>query len=291
VSAPLPGWFPELVERSRAVDGAPPFSDQAIVDARTGAKDLITIDDVAAAIVSADEAELVVHPDARHRGYGVELVETMLAATDPTVRVWAHGDLPGARVLAERYGFRAVRRLLQLRASLPDEGFAAPIRGDLRVRPFRPGVDENAWVELNARVFADHAEQGSVTRADVEQLETERWFDPSAFLLAWDRRELVGYCWLKIEEPSAPIPVGSTVPAENVGEIYVLGVAPERHGAGLGGMLLDTGLAELAARGIRTATLYVEGDNESALALYRRRGFTDYAVDVQYARTTAPEGR
>jgi len=32
--------------------------------------------------------------------------------------------------------------------------------------------------------------------------------------------------------------------------------------------------------------LYVEGDNAPALALYRRQGFVDHTVDVQYAAPT-----
>ncbi|WFR67217.1 hypothetical protein P9139_00775 [Curtobacterium flaccumfaciens] len=35
--------------------------------------------------------------------------------------------------------------------------------------------------------------------------------------------------------------------------------------------------------GLGAAALYVEGDNEPALALYRRSGFAQYAIDVQYA--------
>ena len=80
---------------------------------------------------------------------------------------------------------------------------------------------------------------------------------------------MVGYCWLKIED--------------GVGEFYVVGVDPDRQGSGLGRRLVAAGLAHLAERGIREASLYVEADNTPALALYRSFGFGDYSIDIQYA--------
>ncbi|MDM4763771.1 mycothiol synthase [Galbitalea sp. SE-J8] len=262
--------MPELIGAARAADGHPPFSDRALVDLRTGAKQLVTIDDVAAAIVSDTEAELVVHPDARRRGYGTELVETVLTDAAPGLLAWAHGDGAAARALAERFGFEPVRRLLLLTAQVPDASpaprGAAP--AGVTIRAFRPERDADAWVALNARAFAAHPEQGRVTRADLAELEAEPWFDASAFLLAWRGRTLVGYCWLKL--------------GDDDGEIYVLGVAPEEQGAGLGRALLAAGLDELARRGIRSSSLYVEADNAVALALYERAGFRETSADVQY---------
>jgi mycothiol synthase len=88
-------------------------------------------------------------------------------------------------------------------------------------------------------------------------------------LLLRDGDELIGFCWLKVEG--------------DIGEFYAVGIAPHRQGEGLGRVLVEAGFARLAARGIRTASLYVEADNEPALRLYRSFGFGDYTVDVQYA--------
>jgi mycothiol synthase len=146
------------------------------------------------------------------------------------------------------------------------------------ITAFRVGVDEDEWVALNHRTFAHHAEQGSVTHADLEQLESEAWFLADDFLIlrdgaTEDGAAMIGYCWVKIEPGTAE---------DSSGEIYVLGVSPDRQGEKLGGLLLEAGLARMRARGIHKADLYVEGDNASALSLYRSRGFTRDSIDIQY---------
>ena len=249
-----------LIARARAADGQPPFSDQALVDLRAGDRTLIGSDD-AVAIVGDGEVEFVVDPSRRGAGLGTQLLERVLASTGGPLLAWSHGDLPAARALAASHGFTAVRELLQLVAPVPTSD-ARPFSR------FRVGADEDAWVALNARAFAFHAEQGAVSRDDLVALEGENWFDPDDFLLAWDGDDLIGYCWLKVE--------GGT------GEFYVVGVDPARQGSGLGRALMAAGFARLAARGVHDAHLYVEGDNEPALALYRSLGFTTASRDIQY---------
>jgi mycothiol synthase len=247
----------------------PPFSDQALVDARLGTKRILTVDELAVAIGSDSEAEFVVDPLARRRGLGTRLLSELIERSSPGLLVWAHGDSAGARALAGRFGFTAVRRLLQLRAPVDASTPAPdPSTSGVRIRTFRPGEDDDAWVRVNARAFATHPEQGRVTATELHELAAEEWFDPSAFLLAWEGDALTGYCWLKL--------------GTNEAEIYVLGVDPDRQGAGLGRLLLAVGLDELRRRGVATVDLYVEADNAPALALYRRFGFTEHGVDVQY---------
>lgn len=294
----VPDWIGALVTAARAADGAPPFSDQALVDYRTGARELVAIDESAAALVTTPEAaeeqsdasreaEFVVHPDARNRGIGTRLLETLLGSTlgstpDPML-FWAHGDHPAARALAASHGLTPMRELLHLTGPVPDR----ELPGSAAISAFRVGVDEDEWVALNHRTFAHHAEQGSVTRADLEQLESEAWFRADDFLIlrdgaAGDGGAMIGYCWVKIE-PDAQEDGGS-------GEIYVLGVSPDRQGEKLGGLLLEAGLARMRARGIDKADLYVEGDNASALSLYRSRGFTQDSIDIQYISHQTPRG-
>jgi mycothiol synthase len=263
-SPSIPDSLARLIERCRDADGQPPFSDGALVELRTGGKTLHELD-FAAAVYSAAEAEFVVDPAQRGKGIGTRLLEQILERCDPGVKIWAHGDHPAARALADSHGFTPVRRLLQLRAPVtPSAASEGSTSG------FRPGVDDDDWLAVNARAFASHPEQGSVGQSDLTELTGEPWFDPGDFLLLRDGETLVGYCWLKIED--------------SIGEFYVVGVDPQRQGEGLGRRLMDAGFSRLAARGIRTAALYVESDNVPAVALYRSLGFTEFSVDIQYAR-------
>jgi len=252
------------------VDGAPPFSDQSLVDYRSGVRELVAIGEDAVAIAAPAEAEFVVSPDARGGGLGTRLLETLLAGG--AALFWAHGDSPAARALAASHGLKPVRELLHLVGTVYDKQPSGRVAVDVGggvIETFVPNKDEDEWVALNARTFAHHPEQGSVTRADLEQLETESWFSADNFLVLRRDGAMIGYCWLKVEGGR--------------GEFYVVGVDPDFHGEKLGSLLFDAGLARLAELGIRDAHLYVEGDNEPALRLYRARGFAQDSIDIQYA--------
>jgi mycothiol synthase len=150
------------------------------------------------------------------------------------------------------------------------------------VLPFRPGTDEEAWLRVNARAFATHPEQGGWTAEDLRRREDEPWFDPAGFLMAWrgdpdDGGALLGFHWTKVHPPG-------DVADEPVGEVYVLGVAPDAQGLRLGRALTDLGLAHLRARGLGQVLLYVEEDNTAAVRLYEGRGFTRFSIDVAWRR-------
>ena len=230
--------------------------------------------------------ELAVAPAARRRGVGGRLVAAVAAELgDGPARAWAHGDLPGAAALAAREGLRRERELWMMRRD-PDAGplpDRAPPEG-VTIAGLRPGVDEADVVAVNARAFAWHPEQGSMTVDDVMVRENEDWFDAAGFLLARDTDSgaLLGFHWTKVH-PAAP------AQAEALGEVYVVGVDPDAQGRGLGGALTRAGLLHLtgpppAGRGLGSVVLYVEGDNDPAVATYTGLGFVRVAVDVSYAR-------
>ena len=264
-------FVPTLARAATTADGSPPFSDQTLVDVRSGVATVVG-DAHAAAVLREGEAELVVHPDDRRQGRGAELLQRLVDETEGPLLFWAHGDRPGSRVLAARFGLAETRRLLQQRADVPAEPRAPRLRDADRVASFRPGVDDEAWLDLNARAFADHPEQGSLVQADLDARQAESWFDADDFLLLWRGDDLLAFCWLKLDEGQP-------------GEFYAVGVSPDHQGERLGGAVVDAGFARLAERGAGTAALYVEGDNTAALRLYAARGFTDHAVDVQYTLT------
>ncbi|WP_165987118.1 mycothiol synthase [Streptomyces sp. YIM 98790] len=228
--------------------------------------------------VEAPSAELVVHPAHRGRRYGRSLGETLLAESGNRLRVWAHGGHPAARHLAQSLGLTLFRELRQLRRSLgglPLEEIRWP--EGVTVRTFVPGRDEEAWLAVNAAAFAHHPEQGSLGMRDLRARMAEPWFDPHGFFLAvrpageGGEEELLGFHWTKVHS------------AEGLGEIYVLGIAPEAQGLGLGRALTLAGLRYLARdRGIGTGMLYVDADNTAAVRLYENLGFRTYETDLMY---------
>jgi mycothiol synthase len=272
--------FTRLISRSTLVDGQPPFNDQALVDAASGARTLIVAeygDAIAGAVlVGRSEFEFFVDPEFRRNGLGTILLERILDGAEPDIAGWAHGDHPASRILAARAGFEAVRTLYQLRMPVPASGGDSPstIEG-IEIDSFRPAIDDEAWVELNSRVFSGHPEQGSITLDDLHARMAEPWFDAGDFLLARHEGAVVAYNWLKIEG------------AEEPGEIYVVGVDEAYAGRGLGRILMNRAFDRLRERAIATAALYVDADNVGAVHLYRSLGFTDHTVDVQYRRPLA----
>jgi mycothiol synthase len=215
--------------------------------------------------------QLVVDPAQRRKQVGQALLECLLELAPTPLQVWAVGDTAAARALAAHEGLVPARELLVMTRPLDAELRTPKLPEGITVRPFVPGQDEQAWLDVNARAFASHPEQGSVTMEDLSERMAEPWFDPAGFLLAERDGRLVGSHWTKRH-------------SDTLGEVYVLGVDPDAGGHGLGGALLDLGLLHLRDAGMREVELYVEGDHEHAVALYQGRGFSTASRDVMYAR-------
>ncbi|MFJ6661697.1 mycothiol synthase [Streptomyces sp. NPDC091377] len=225
--------------------------------------------------VEAPAAELVVHPEHRGRGHGRALGSALLAASGKRLRIWAHGGHAAARHLAQVLGLTLFRELRQMRRPLSGLELPDPVLpAGVTVRPFVPGQDDSAWLSVNAAAFAHHPEQGSLTQRDLDDRMAQPWFDPAGFFLAEREGKVVGFHWTKVHA------------AEQLGEVYVVGVAPGVQGGGLGKALTTVGLRHLAAQGLPTAMLYVDADNKAAVTVYERLGFTTYETDLMYRTET-----
>jgi mycothiol synthase len=271
-----------LAAEVEALDGSPPLSDQALVQLTEGGtrvRHVVAADDsgptgYAQARLGADTAsvEVLVGPVRDRPGLTDALIYAV-AATLPARRIlaWAHGATSPVRAALERHGFVPIRSLLRMQRPIDDVSVDRPPE-HIRLRAFEVGQDEAAWLAVNARAFADHPEQGGWTTADLLAREREDWFDPAGFFLAEDASgALLGYHWTKLHPGSPP-----------VGEVYVLGVDPAAQRHHLGGALLSAGLAWLRAQGARTAMLYSDDSNLTAVRLYEKRGFQTVEVDTQF---------
>ena len=283
-----------LVDEVTDSDAVRPLSEHVMLHLRYGGDDrarnfLLRVGDEVVGYAHLDttdavqgaSAELAVSPRHRGMGFGRQLVEALVAeTTDRTrLRLWAHGTGSGAADLARSMGFKRERVLWQMRRSLfapvPQPQWPA----DVRVRTFVVGADEQAWLEVNNRAFANHPDQGTWTLDDLRMREQEPWFDPGGFFLAEEDGRLVGFHWTKVHGAHDPTHGGEHA-HDPIGEVYVVGVDPSMQGKGLGPALTLRGLQHLRARGLSQCMLYVDESNTNAIRTYERLGFSKWDVDV-----------
>jgi mycothiol synthase len=289
-----------LIASATDHDGVPPVSEHVLLHLRHGGDKADThfIARLESKIVGyahldltdqveGPSAELVVHPEHRKSGIGQALFKELQSAAGTTLRLWSHGDLPGAKNIAENSGFLRVRTVIQMRRSLNDP--IPELSKDIQIRNFLPGIDNEEWIALNNRAFSQHPEQGNWKLRDLEIRTKESWFDPQGFLIAEDKGVMTGFCWTKIHgghthKHSHHEPEHDHDP---IGEIYIMGVDPSRSGKGIGKAVTVAGLRHMRYQGIFSAMLYVDADNNGAIKLYQSLGFTEWGRDVLYRYTMA----
>ena len=286
-----------LVAAATEVDGTAPLSEHVLLHLRHGG------DAQAAHLLAREGAELVgfahldltdpvaggagelvVHPEHRRAGLGSRIVQELLDRAGRSegaagrLRLWAHGEHPGAVALATTLGFTQARVLWQMRRSLLAPLAEPRMPEDVRLRPFVVGADEPEFLRVNNAAFDWHPEQGGWDLDQVKLREAEPWFDPNGFLLAVDADDrLLGFHWTKVHGDGGHS-------HEPIGEVYVLGVDPSARGMHLGAALTLAGLRHLRDGGLRQVMLYVEADNDAAVRVYRDLGFTRWDTDVSYVR-------
>jgi len=232
------------------------------------------------ALLHGQILDLAVHPDSRGRGLGTALAQAALAATE-RVEAWSHSDHPGAARIAARFGIPRERelRIMSRPTSLPVAEAVVP--PGVRIRTFLPS-DEQALLDVNAAAFAHHPEQGHMTHEDFAERAGEEWFDPDGLFLAVPADDdpdvpLLGFHWTKVHRDEDP----------PYGEVYVVATNPKAAGRGLGTLLTNVGLRHLATQGVDEVILYVDGDNDPAVAVYQNQGFTTLRTEVQYRGATS----
>jgi mycothiol synthase len=227
--------------------------------------------------------EFVVDPHYRDRLEGIGSVvvgaalDVVAAEGGGHVHMWVPKPTAAHDAVAAAAGLERGRELLQMRRPLPvddEHRFGAE---PLPVRSFRPGEDEQAWLEVNNRAFRHHPEQGEWDLDTIRDREAVSWFDPNGFLLHEEEGRLAGFCWTKIHKDSDP----------PLGEIYVIGTDPDFEGRGLGKRLVLAGLDWLAGQGLKVGMLYVDAANDSAVHLYKKLGFTVDHLDRAYVSDVA----
>jgi mycothiol synthase len=261
----------QVAARSAEADGAAPFDEAALMALEhhgLSGHALWRAGDAGIALVRGPSLDLAVDPAERRRGVGTALATAALTGISSPVTAWSHADHPGAAALARRFGFEATRRLwVMSRAATPVE---VPEIPGVTIRGYRDS-DAGEVLRVNAAAFAHHPEQGSMDAANLAERMAEPWFDPEGLLVADGGEGLLAFHWTKQHTPSH-------------GEVYVVAVDPAAQGRGLGKAVTASGLAHLVSRGVDRIILYVESDNEPAIATYSDLGFHHTSTHVQYTR-------
>jgi len=204
------------------------------------------------------------------------LRESVVAGQAEGELTWVKNHLATTDADQAALGRERVRLLQQMRRPLPLA--ASELAGTLNVylRSFQVENDEAGLLRVNNRAFAWHPEQSGW---DSERLQAQTGlpdFDPGMLLIHESQSGAIdGFCWTKIHHAT------QTEPA--CGEIYVIAADPDTHGTGLGRALTVGGLKLLSAHGMQVGMLYVEADNEPAIKLYDRLGFTVHHFESAYS--------
>ncbi|MBO9521834.1 MAG: mycothiol synthase [Nocardioidaceae bacterium] len=262
-------------------DGVITLNEQACLQLKyRGLRDAaLWLGDGGFALLHGQILDIAVHPDARGQGVGTALARAALAGaaeTEGKVEAWSHGDDPAAGRIAERFGIPKERelRIMARPTSLPLPDVMVP--PGVRIRTFTP-ADEADLLEVNAAAFSHHPEQGHMTHEDFTERTNEAWFDPDGLFLAVpedasEEPRILGFHWTKVHRDEDP----------PYGEVYVVAANPKAAGRGLGTVLTNVGLRHLNDAGVDEVILYVDGDNDPAVALYERTGFELRRTEVQY---------
>ena len=286
-----------LVDEVTAYDGVRPLSEHVMLHLRHGgdtpARNFIVWEGAEVVgyghldptdTVSGASAEVAIGPRSRGHGYGRALVETIRAdaGSGSRLRLWAHGQSPGAERLAQSLGFTRGRVLWQMRRSLFSPVPKPEWPDGVTLRTFVVGQDEEEWLAVNNRAFEQHPDQGGWTLDDVTMREQEPWFDPEGFFLAEKDGRIVGFHWTKIHGATPNRDATHGHDHEPIGEVYVVGIDPSMQGQKLGPALTLRGLEHLRDHGLGQVMLYVDETNTNAIRTYERLGFVKWDVDVSY---------
>lgn len=284
-----------LIERITEHDGQRPVSEHVWLHLKeggdAGGRHLLARDGGGAIVgyahldvtdlVEGPSAEIAVDPGFRRLGLGRTMLERLIAESpDGRLRLWAHGEQAGAAELAAGMGFARSRVLWQMRRSLYAPLPRPVLPPGVVVRPFRPGVDDAAWLDLNGRAFAALPDQGGWSEADLLRRVREPWFSAEGFLTAWDGDVMVAFHWTKVHGLDGH-------QHQPIGEVYVVGVDPARRGQGLGRAITLAGLHHLRSLDLSQAMLYVDASNTTAITLYESLGFARWDTDVLFRRVVA----
>jgi mycothiol synthase len=125
--------------------------------------------------------------------------------------------------------------------------------------------DLTSYVKVVNDAFSKHFDFRPYEEEEFKKVQGESWkkYDVEHWL-AHEGNKLVGILTIIINPT-----------LQQVGEIDILGVLHSCHHRGIGRSLLSLGIQSLIKKGCKTIELVVEANNDKALALYKKFGFSE----------------
>jgi len=283
-----------LIKAAHDFDGTPPIAEHVLLHLRHGGdksdSHIVLEEDnkvIAYAhldttdLVAGPSVEAVVHPKHRGKGFGSLILKETIKVCGDKTRIWSHGDLPAAKAIAASLNLERLWSNLLMSRPL---GEIQPVTSKYPIRTFIPDFDNQPFLSLNNKVFANYPDQGGWSEDDLKVRLNEAWFQKEGFFVAEDKGELIGFCWTKIHGAHTHSHSGEDEDHghDALGEIYVLAVNPDYKGQGVGRDLTITGLNYLKYQGLNNVMLYVGVENKPAFNLYKSLGFNEFGSDVMY---------
>ena len=289
----------KLIADTTAFDNTPPIAEHILLHLRHGGDKadshlLVEQDNQVIGYAHLDQTdlgagpsvELVVDPKFRRAGVERQLLSKAIEICGKQLRLWIHGNQPEVIELATSFGFEKIRTVLQMSRSLTGiqqlPNLGKEVGEDFVIRSFIQGIDNNAWLSLNNKVFEDHTEQGNWKLSDLNIRLKEEWFDEKGFLIAEVNNKIIGSAWTKIHRSNSIVIEEERIDHkyQAVGEIYITSIDPKYQGNHLGRALTIVSMNYLYHKGLKNVLLYVDQKNIKALNLYKSLGFKTQTEDL-----------
>lgn len=200
----------------------------------------------------------------RRRGVGsalllraAEQLEAAGPVTEITIGAWLPNEAAERFAEHHRLGFSRNYWLMERPlGGMPEAVWPAGI--EMRTLEESPVSIETLNEAFNDS-FSDHDHFSPSTVADTKDVMESDLHRADGMALAFRGDDLVGFCRCTLYP--------------HMGEISVVGTVKRARGIGLGRALLRWGVRWMEGQGAQRITLFVDGENETALRLYRGEGF------------------
>ena len=138
----------------------------------------------------------------------------------------------------------------------------------LKIRPFRQGFDEKAYVGIYNACFEDYEDIRSMTPEEMEKLEKAPNFSSEGIFIAEWNDEIAGMVGAYIDK----------FREEKKGFVQNFGVIPKFRRKGIAAKLLETGLESLRKRGMEVAETWAQTDREGCVHLFEKFRFKQVRI-------------